>query len=95
MRERNYLAAAPRRKSLHGSSSKRLEAEPVDETTGSASQSATDIAIYIAQMTAELGLMASSAKLDVLAYLLAIARTEAERSAGRKAFNPQLPIKLD
>jgi hypothetical protein len=46
-------------------------------------------------MTAELGLMATSAKLDVLAYLLAIARTEAERSAGRKAFNPQLPIKLD
>ena len=92
MRERNYNGAAFRRKSLHSSSTKRMEA---DQTTGSASQSSTDIAIYIAQMTAELGLMATSAKLDVLAYLLAIARTEAERSAGRKAFNPQLPIKLD
>jgi len=95
MRERNYTGAAMRRKSLHGSSLKRIEAEHSSDKTDTVAQSATDIAIYIAQMTAELGLMATSAKLDVLAYLLAIARTEAERSAGRKAFNPQLPIKLD
>lgn len=92
MRERNFSGAAARRKSLHGSSSKKMESEHTHET---AQQGSTDVAIYIAQMTNELGHMARSAKLDVLAYLLAIARTEAERLAGRKAFDPHLPIKLD
>ncbi len=92
MRERNFSGAAARRKSIHGSSLKKMEAE---ESTGAAPQGSADVAVYIAQMTTELGHMARSAKLDVLAYLLAIARTEAERSAGRKAFNPHLPIRLD
>jgi hypothetical protein len=38
----------------------------------------TDTAKYIAQMSAELAEMASSARLDMLAYFLDMARLEAE-----------------
>ena len=37
-----------------------------------------EIAGYIAQMTTEMMAMAAKARLDLLAYLLSIARTEAE-----------------
>ncbi len=37
-----------------------------------------EIAGYIAQMTGEMMAMAAKARLDLLAYLLSIARTEAE-----------------
>ncbi len=40
-----------------------------------------ETAQYIAQLTAELATMAAAARLDTLAYLLAMARVEAEISA--------------
>ena len=46
---------------------------------------ATEIASYIAQLTAEMGQMAAAAKLEVLAYLLAMARVEAEMIVRRDA----------
>jgi hypothetical protein len=48
---------------------------------------ATEIASYIAQMTAEMGQMAAAAKLEMLAYFLAMARVEAEMIARRDAHN--------
>ncbi len=42
-----------------------------------------EIAGYIAQMTAEMMEMAARARLDLLSYLLSIARTEAEVVARR------------
>lgn len=42
-----------------------------------------EIAGYIAQMTTEMMAMAASARLDLLSYLLSIARTEAEVIARR------------
>ena len=46
---------------------------------------ATEIASYIAQLSAEMGQMAAAAKLEVLAYLLAMARVEAEMIVRRDA----------
>ncbi len=48
-----------------------------------------EVAGYIAQMTAEMMAMASRANLDLLSYLLSIARTEAETIAHRSR---QIPI---
>ena len=50
-----------------------------------------EIAGYIAQMTTEMMEMASRARLDLLAYLLSIARTEAEVVA-RRGFTDPLNI---
>jgi hypothetical protein len=46
-------------------------------------QAEAEIAGYIAQMTTEMMAMASKARLDLLTYLLSIARTEAEVVARR------------
>lgn len=43
-----------------------------------------EIAGYISQMTTEMMAMAARARLDLLAYLLSIARTEAETLARRR-----------
>jgi hypothetical protein len=42
---------------------------------------AAEVARYLADMTAQLELMANSAQLDLLAYFLAMARSEAEQQA--------------
>ena len=49
-----------------------------------------EIAGYIAQMTTEMMTMASKARLDLLAYLLSIARTEAEVVARRGFTDPDV-----
>lgn len=49
-----------------------------------AAQAVAEVAGYIAQLTAELSHLAGSAKLESLAYLLSMARLEAEMLARRK-----------
>ena len=80
---RKLFNAASSRKSLQ---SNQLQAEQ-RMAAGQASRSSAEIAGYIAQMTAEMGQMAGAARLDVLAYLLSMARAEARRSARRAPFD--------
>ena len=47
--------------------------------------SAAEIARYIAQLTAEMAGMAGAARLEMLAYFLSLARTEAEMAAQAEA----------
>ncbi len=54
-------------------------------------EAATEIATYIALLTAEMGRMAGMAKLDTLAYFLAMARLEAEMISHKL---PSGPVKL-
>ena len=52
--------------------------------------SAAEIARYIAQLTAEMAGMAGAARLEMLAYFLSLARTEAE-TAARSESSPSNP----
>ncbi|MGO4704157.1 hypothetical protein AB4072_00055 [Microvirga sp. 2MCAF38] len=60
---------------------KSIETEP--EALENEPASPEEAAYYIAQFTAELSYLARRAKLDLLAYLLDMARLEASRSAPR------------
>ena len=62
------------------------EGRPKRQTPQQSQTGSAEIAGYIAQMTAEMGQMADAARLDVLAYLLSMARREAKRSARRASF---------
>ena len=67
---------APRRTVANGvtaPSSRQREAAP-----GNATREALDIALYVADMTAQLEAMAAVANLDLLAYFLGMAKAEAE-----------------
>ncbi len=46
-------------------------------------ESEAEVATYIAQLTAEMGAMASAARLDLVAYFLSLAKMEAETVARR------------
>ncbi len=54
------------------------------ETAGLASREALDVAAYVSDMTAQLEAMALSARLDLLAYFLGMARSEADLFARTK-----------
>ena len=56
----------------------RRRVEPSPPPNQNHAEAEAEIAGYIAQMTGEMMLMASKARLDLLCYLLSIARTEAE-----------------
>jgi len=49
-----------------------------EPTAGAASREAFDVAGYVSDMTAQLEVMAQSANLDLLAYFLGMARSEAD-----------------
>ena len=53
--------------------------------TGSRAEDAAAVACYIADMTAQLELMARAARLDLIAYFLAMARAESCAAANGEA----------
>ncbi len=57
-----------------------VQAPPPDRTASLAAE-ATAVARYIADMSGQLESLASAARLDLLAYFLAMARAEGEASA--------------
>ena len=59
------------------------DATPVIQPRTPREEAEAEIAGYIAQMTTEMMEMAARARLDLLSYLLSIARTEAEVVARR------------
>jgi hypothetical protein len=76
-----------------GKRSSPLERRPPEAATGRATktereQAEAEIAGYIAQMTTEMMSLAAKARLDLLAYLLSIARIEAEVVARRGFTDP-------
>jgi len=72
----------PRRKhtaaALSGRASEHQDSLPSDEAPGPASREGLDVAGYVSDMTAQLEAMALAAGLDLLAYFLGMARSEAD-----------------
>jgi len=58
-----------------------VQAPPPPDRTASLAAEAIAVARYIADMSGQLESMASAARLDLLAYFLAMARAEGEASA--------------
>ena len=85
---RKLFGAASSRKSLRSDKNRHGAADPPPRPRAG-SRASADIAGYIAQMSEEMGMMAGAARLDVLAYLLAMARAEAQRSARSTRSNQQ------
>ncbi len=56
-----------------------------------ASREAAEVARYLADMTAQLESMAGAARLDLLAYFLAMARSEAEEQARTPSEDARAP----
>lgn len=61
------------------------DADLGDENSSVAETTAASLAAYIAEMSAELALMAERADLALLCYFLRLARVEAEENAHRLA----------
>ncbi len=68
----------PRRKDPRSSSPLPQTESPSKQAAGVASREALDVAAYVSDMTAQLEAMALSARLDLLAYFLGMARSEAD-----------------
>jgi hypothetical protein len=66
----------------------RHSSEQLHVAPGERERAEAEIAGYIAQMSAEMMAMASRARLDLLAYLLSIARIEAEVINRRSVSEP-------
>lgn len=86
----------PRRKHAHGRLAKDLQPrEPrrkEESPEAPAGPDAVDVARYVADMTAQLEAMASSARLDLLAYFLGMAKAESELFARTNpAEGPEAP----
>ncbi len=62
----------------------------LDQTAGRAAQEAA-VAHYIADMTGQLESMAGASRLDLLAYFLAMARSEAEEQARTSSDDARAP----
>jgi hypothetical protein len=71
---------AARRLSVRSRVTKRSRA-PRRESAKSGEATAPAVASYIADMTAQLGSMATAAGLDLLAYFLAMARAESDAAS--------------
>ena len=55
----------------------------------------SDVAQYIAQMTAELVQMATNVELELLAYFLDMARIESELAVTRSGYKPKPPAPFE
>ncbi len=72
----------PRRKhtaaALSGRDPQHQDSPPPDQAPGPATREGLDVAGYVSDMTAQLEAMALAAGLDLLAYFLGMARSEAD-----------------
>jgi len=77
----NKVAARPKLNTPKRSLTKQSQGASKEEASGADDATVAEVADYIAQITGEIAHMARSAKLDMLAYFLTMARMEAELMA--------------